>query len=153
MRFTCIVSALVVSAAHVEASTVTNGPNGINSTSLNILGLDGSGVTVGQVEDIRPGDPALDLPANHNDFVDPAQVRIQDDLGNPQPNMNIDGGHRSPASFESRAVAILSTRKKPNMSVIILACSPRPLDFRCNRSCQIGLEGRPPKGAWLMAMA
>ncbi len=76
------------------ADSYTAGTNGINSTSLNLLGLDGSGVTVGQVEDVRAADPVLDAdPLLHSDFVDPAQVRIQDDLGNPQPNMNIGDGH------------------------------------------------------------
>lgn len=37
------------------ANTETNGPDGVNGASLSILGLDGSGVTVGQVEPLRPG--------------------------------------------------------------------------------------------------
>lgn len=111
----CVVTAVLVGSVPLDASTETNGPDGINSTSLGILGLDGTGVTVGQVEDIRPGDPTLDLPANHNDFVQPNRVFVQQNLGVPPANMNLGTGNLFGHATQVAGVIISTDNTDPDM--------------------------------------
>jgi hypothetical protein len=69
---------LVVSlfASSVAASQYTIGPNGINSVSL---GLNGSGVVIGALDVLRPGQPTYDNAANCcNSHVVPLDVYVQD---------------------------------------------------------------------------
>ncbi|MCI0333494.1 MAG: S8 family serine peptidase [Planctomycetes bacterium] len=66
------------------ADSVTIGPRGINSAGL---GLTGSGVVIGQVEQGRPGSlEAGDDLAHRNTTIEPADVFIKNNPGNPAPN-------------------------------------------------------------------
>jgi len=66
----------------VQADTVSIGSNGINSTGLtNANGqlLTGAGISIGQVEPLRPGDVDVgDDLANRNTTTNPAGVFIRD---------------------------------------------------------------------------
>ncbi|MAT70331.1 MAG: hypothetical protein CMJ58_12500 [Planctomycetaceae bacterium] len=69
-----------------RASLDTLGPNGINATGLTLpdvglTPLTGDGITVGQIEDSRPGKFGFDANANANQFVDPTVV--YDQYGDP----------------------------------------------------------------------
>ncbi len=79
---------LVVSLA--KASTDTNGANGINSTGLTVNGqpLNGSGVSIGQVESYRAGKKNDPDTTEYNDHVTPFKVfdnvgLVPDSLGPP----------------------------------------------------------------------
>ena len=75
----------LIIASYVHASTDTIGENGINSAGL---GLTGSGVSVGQIERERPGQPTdLDDSAHSNSGIRPVAVYINDNQG-PQPTAN-----------------------------------------------------------------
>ena len=90
---------LVVLGQRVEASTETNGPNGINSLAL---AFDGSGIAVGQVEPGRPGLPGFDLlPGNVNSTIVPAGVFVQGGAATADTNVS--------AHAEQVAGAIIST--------------------------------------------
>src|SRR5262245_58257651 len=81
--FTCV----VLMSTAVLASTDTNGPNGINTTGSSVTGLDGGGISMGQVEDGRPAKKNNpDTSSTANDFVTPYKVfdnvlLISDSLG------------------------------------------------------------------------
>ncbi len=82
-------------ATHAEASENSIGPGGINSAGL---GLTGNGISIGQVELERPGDPDIDDDgilfevgvdddgSHSNSFTDPKAVFIEDDINPPTPN-------------------------------------------------------------------
>ena len=79
---------LVVSLA--KASTDTNGANGINATGLTVNGqpLNGSGVSIGQVESYRAGKKNDPDTTEYNDHVTPFKVfdnvgLVPDSLGPP----------------------------------------------------------------------
>lgn len=86
---------LVVNVESGFASLDTIGENGINSANLSTFDgqpLNGNGVIVGQVEDLRPGVFGYDNAGNSNSFVDPTSVYIQAG-GGTTPDMNIGSGH------------------------------------------------------------
>jgi hypothetical protein len=57
--------------ANAMADSYSIGANGINSSGL---GLTGRGVSIGQVERLRPGKPGMDMPSKVNSLVQPAEV-------------------------------------------------------------------------------
>jgi hypothetical protein len=68
----CYTLAFSVRASLVLADSVTNGAAGI---SIPTIGLDGSNIDIGQIEENRPGDPDFDTnPSLYNSSVNPAQV-------------------------------------------------------------------------------
>ncbi len=78
-----LISLYPVKTCSTMASEDTIGPNGIYSAGLKIGNddLDGSGITIGQVEPFRPGDPTQPNGMNFdttgslfNSSVDPAEV-------------------------------------------------------------------------------
>jgi len=78
-----------------HASSVTIGPNGINSDGLTLVGgtaLTGSGIGIGQVELARPGkrvvDGGFDNAANSNATIVPADVFVRTTGGAGIANMN-----------------------------------------------------------------
>jgi Subtilase family len=74
-----------------NASQDSIGPNGINSAGL---GLTGAGVTVGQVENLRPGKPGFDSAANCcNADVIPTGVFFRDQPMNASINQGVGGNH------------------------------------------------------------
>ena len=79
----------LVASAITYGNTLTNGPAGINST---VLGLNGAGVAIGQVEDSRPGkrgNPPADNNASSNATIEPTAVFLQGSAAAPPANMNI----------------------------------------------------------------
>ena len=82
-----LVVLIVVFARGACASSVSIGPDGIDSAGL---GLTGAGIAIGQVEISRPGFPGTDSPANSNTQVVPTDVFLRD--GAATPNSTI-GSH------------------------------------------------------------
>jgi hypothetical protein len=86
---TTIIAQAILCHHDVNASTDTIGPNGINSAGLlTVPGapLDGSGISIGQVEPGRPGKQNVPDTTEYNNFVTPFKVfdrslLIHDDLG------------------------------------------------------------------------
>jgi len=64
-------------------SLETNGIDGINSASLN---LDGTGISIGQIEPGRPGKPGFDDGSNSNFGTQPVEVYLLDGRVNPTAN-------------------------------------------------------------------
>jgi hypothetical protein len=82
-----IVALIISFSGHSWASFDSTGPNGINSRGL---GLNGSGIGIGQVETGRPGDVDNgDSAAHRNSKVDPADVFIQNNSANPTANAEV----------------------------------------------------------------
>ena len=69
-----ILSGFITSTALASIETI--GPNGINSAGL---GLTGSGIGIGQVENTRPGLPTFDSAANTHSSVEPTAVFVKAD--------------------------------------------------------------------------
>lgn len=92
--YACFVIIVALSAAIAYASNDSIGPNGINSAGLtNAVGapLDGSGVRIGQVEQLRPGQPGFDFLSNSNSTITPSGIyRIN---GPATANADIGDGH------------------------------------------------------------
>jgi hypothetical protein len=93
----CVACTIIVAIgnATTSASLNTIGPNGINSAGLTLFNgmpLDGDGVRVGQVEDIRPGITGFDNAGNSNSSVVPTNVYIGAG-GSLTMNANIGDGH------------------------------------------------------------
>jgi len=75
---TMLVLLLAGHCIHAEAGFDTTGPNGIDArTASTNLGLDGTGVAIGQVEPQRPGTTAFDSVANSNMDTVPTEVFFQ----------------------------------------------------------------------------
>jgi hypothetical protein len=77
-----------------NADTVSIGPDGINAIGLTLPSpnggvLTGSGINIGQVEPLRPGQPDFDV--LHNDLVDPDFVYYRDGVMANDPNIQNDG--------------------------------------------------------------
>ncbi len=101
-------SVLLASLVVVPSSfgnVLTNGINGINSSSL---GLTGAGVTIGQVEPFRPGDPSFDtIGSLFHSSVNPAQVFFR----NTTPTLNFN------ATMDDSTEIIDPNATKPGHSV------------------------------------
>lgn len=72
--------AILQTATTAFASLDTIGPFGINSAGLTRfdgMPLNGDGIVVGQVEELRPAVPGYDDAGNSNSNIQPAGVYIQ----------------------------------------------------------------------------
>jgi hypothetical protein len=94
---TCAMVGAIFATGPLGASTITIGPNGINSAGLlnaNGQPLTGAGIAIGQVEEGRPGDADVgDDLAHRNTTINPAGVFIRDDLEPITPNDSIVSNH------------------------------------------------------------
>lgn len=122
-----------------SADSVSAGPDGINAFGLNLIGLDGTGVTVGQVEELRPGDPARDLDANHNDFVTPSRIYFEDQLGEPPIDANIGDGHATRVA----GVMISTDNTDPDMDGITPLGFSRGISLESGVYDTLGVAGYP----------
>ncbi|MEX2168423.1 MAG: S8 family serine peptidase [Pirellulales bacterium] len=84
-----VVCMVVLLTGAVQASTDTIGPNGISSAGLTDFNgdpLTGEGISIGQVELLRPGKPGFDNNSNANFGTVPTAVYLLDDRIAPTPN-------------------------------------------------------------------
>jgi hypothetical protein len=101
-----VISAMLLFPAFTAASTFTTGPNGINSTGLQLangMPLNGDGISVGQVELERPGwsttDGGIDNAANSSPFVIPKGVYRRTATGGGIANQYTSGHAQEAASI------------------------------------------------------
>jgi len=91
MKIACCAGVVVLtflsSSAVVYGSVDTIGPNGINSAPLRLLGLSGTGIGIGMVEDGRPGLPNYDNSVYYNSNVVPTGVFVRNANAPAEPNV------------------------------------------------------------------
>ncbi len=95
LQLASVVLVALVLAGSVHASSVTIGPDGINSNGLTLVSgtaLTGAGIGIGQVELERPGkrlaDGGFDNAVNSNMYIVPADVFVRTTGGAGIANMN-----------------------------------------------------------------